>query len=210
MNIFKCFFRLILLTLIFIAYSLPYIIGNIILKNGGNEILVQIIALSFSLLIIFFIWKIYHSELKITIKDNIVSKYYWLPVALFIVSIILESFIDVPTSNNQNAIVESFEKFPIFTAINGILIAPIGEEFIFRGLFAKYFFPNQNTNLKIILYLLFSSSLFSLVHGPDTFLIFILYFSSGLFLGLAFVGKKDLKYPIVLHMINNSLAFLLI
>ncbi|WP_329503891.1 CPBP family intramembrane glutamic endopeptidase [Pediococcus pentosaceus] len=45
----------------------------------------------------------------------------------------------VNISANQLAIEKLFEKLPIWTFIDGVLVAPVMEELIFRGIFFELF-----------------------------------------------------------------------
>ncbi|HGL8793205.1 TPA: lysostaphin resistance A-like protein, partial [Streptococcus suis] len=90
------------------------------------------------------------------------------------------------------------------------IFAPILEELIFRGLLATYFFPKMVDMKAVGIYLAVTGSLFSLVHMPTTILQFLIYFTMGLNLGWLYLIRRDIRYPIALHMLNNGISYLMI
>ncbi|MFA8298965.1 MAG: lysostaphin resistance A-like protein [Hyphomicrobiales bacterium] len=91
-----------------------------------------------------------------------------------------------------------------FTSLlTAVVIAPILEEVLFRGIMLDGLLKKYSPKKAI----LFSSFLFGLSHfNPSQF---IFCFLSGILLGWAYYNTRNLIYPIVIHVINNSLSFLL-
>ena len=56
------------------------------------------------------------------------------------------------------------------------------------------------------LLLVLSAFVFGSLHGLPVHYDFLLYFAMGLVLGAAYLRTKDLKYPILIHMVNNALG----
>jgi len=83
-----------------------------------------------------------------------------------------------------------------------ILIAPIIEEFIFRGLFQTLLRRTFSAKTSII----FSALIFSTIHFE--FEVIIPLFILGLIIGWLYEHNKGLLIPIVFHIINNGMAFL--
>ncbi|MFX3914305.1 type II CAAX prenyl endopeptidase Rce1 family protein, partial [Streptococcus suis] len=52
------------------------------------------------------------------------------------------------------------------------------------------------------MYLAATGSLFSLVHMPTTIPQFLIYFTMGLNIGWLYLIRRDIRYPIALHMLN--------
>ena len=82
-----------------------------------------------------------------------------------------------------------------------VIMAPIVEELVFRGLLmGRVFNPDS------IVGLIVSSLLFGLVHMPNSIGVWIVYAGMGLALGIAYRKFQKLEYCIMAHIINNSLA----
>ena len=91
-----------------------------------------------------------------------------------------------------------------------VVFAPLTEELTFRGMLARYVFPQQDNIKQTALFLLVTSIIFALVHFPGTPQQFLVYGSLGLSLGLAYISKGGLTYSIALHALNNLIGFLMI
>ncbi|KXT85742.1 Membrane-bound protease, CAAX family [Streptococcus sp. DD11] len=168
------------------------------------------ILILLSILYAFCLWKWYKlDDWSLEVEESRLKVWAWLPALLLAAFILIQTFISFETSNNQSQLEEMIRTAPIFTFVYSVVVAPVLEEFLFRGFLAKYFFPKQKKAWQTLLYLAVSSILFSRLHGPTTTAQFLVYFYMGITLGLAYVTKKDLRYPILLHMINNLSVFLL-
>ena len=94
----------------------------------------------------------------------------------------------------------------ILGLISVVIIAPIAEEFIFRG-----FLYSQLSRTKIGPWgaVTLSSLLWTVIHFQYEVLILIVLFIFGIFLGYIRMAYKSLSLPIMLHGINNLFAFLM-
>ena len=92
----------------------------------------------------------------------------------------------------------------ILGLISVVIIAPIAEEFIFRG-----FLYSQLNRTKIGPWgaVSFSSFLWTIIHFQYEVSILIILFIFGIFLGYIRMAYKSLSLPIMLHGINNLFAF---
>ena len=92
----------------------------------------------------------------------------------------------------------------ILGLISVVIIAPIAEEFIFRG-----FLYSQLSRTRIGPWgaVTLSSLLWTVIHFQYEPLILIVLFIFGIFLGYIRMAYKSLSLPIMLHGINNSFAF---
>jgi len=82
-----------------------------------------------------------------------------------------------------------------------VVVAPITEEFIFRGVFMHRWAVKWGAFWSVIL----SSLLFGAIHAD------IFWFSravGSVFMALFYIQTKNLLVPIILHAINNGLAFI--
>ena len=148
--------------------------------------------------------------IKLEVKKTRIISSVWLPVILLIAFIIFQELMPTNPSENQNNVEMLIAYQPAFAFIFVVFLAPIVEELLTRGFMAKFFFSNQVTSLRKLLYILVSSTLFSLLHRPATPGQFLTYFIMGVIFALGYLCRKDLRYAIALHMANNLLAFLLL
>lgn len=106
----------------------------------------------------------------------------------------------VSNSTNQAAI-ENAHMNPFLFIMFTVIMAPIVEELVFRGLLmGRIFTPDS------IVGLIVSSLLFGLVHRPNSIGVWIVYAGMGFALGTVYRKFQKLEYCIMAHMINNSIA----
>ena len=92
----------------------------------------------------------------------------------------------------------------ILGLISVIIIAPIAEEFLFRGfLFSQL----KRTQLGGWGAVTLSSFLWTIIHFQYESLILLVLFIFGIFLGYVRMAYNSLSLPIILHAINNTFAF---
>lgn len=109
-----------------------------------------------------------------------------------------------------------------YYAIEGVIVAPVIEEVLFRGVlfFAAYMLIKELKNMKkwkfsnktnqyitATLFILVSSFLFSSMHLSQSFLMSLPYLFFGITLAIIFVITKNLLITITIHVLNNSLSF---
>ena len=106
----------------------------------------------------------------------------------------------VSNSTNQ-ATIENIHMNPFVLITFTVIMAPIVEELIFRGLLmGRVFNPDS------IVGLILSSLLFGLAHMPNSIGVWIVYAGMGFVLGTVYRKCQKLEYCIMAHMINNSIA----
>ena len=106
----------------------------------------------------------------------------------------------VSNSTNQ-ATIENIHMNPFVLITLTVIMAPIVEELVFRGiLMGRVFNPDS------IVGLILSSLLFGLAHMPNSIGVWIVYAGMGFVLGIAYRKCQKLEYCIMAHMINNSIA----
>lgn len=172
-----------------------------------TEIIIGIFLL-LSAIYIFVLWKWYQLDLKLEVAKTKLTSSVWLPLLLFALFFTSQFILPFPQSDNQRTVEALNEQQPLFTFVYAVLVGPAIEELLTRGFLAKFLFPKQDKLWEILLYLTLSSSIFSLIHLPSTLPDFLVYFSMGAIFGLLYVTKKDIRYPIALHMLNNLLALI--
>ena len=106
---------------------------------------------------------------------------------------------------------ESFIEFmlaePIFSFISVVLVAPVIEEFLFRGFLYSQL---RRSFLKDWGAIVVSSLVWTAIHFQYEIGILFFLFLFGLFLGYFRIKYNSLLIPIALHAINNLLSFLLV
>ncbi|MBU3176875.1 CPBP family intramembrane metalloprotease [Clostridium estertheticum] len=106
----------------------------------------------------------------------------------------------ISTPSFINEAVDELAVSPIISIISVIIVAPIYEEIIFRGILLKGMSKKTNPAVAIVV----SALLFAVVHmnipqGINAFLL-------GLVLGFIYLNKKSIYLSIFAHFINNVLA----
>lgn len=101
-------------------------------------------------------------------------------------------------STNQRVVLSILDNTPVFSFVLYLIAASILEEIIYRE---TLFGLSQISIIDIVL----TSLLFSLHHNPNTFLVFITYFTLGMFLGTV-RQRSSLLASIILHIIWNMTA----
>jgi membrane protease YdiL (CAAX protease family) len=89
------------------------------------------------------------------------------------------------------------------TIILVIVLAPIIEELLFRGMILKKLDNHINTKLAILIQaMLFSATHFNMFQLVPTFLL-------GIFLGVCYLKFDNIIAPIIIHMVFNSFAVII-
>ncbi|MEW4806440.1 type II CAAX endopeptidase family protein [Staphylococcus aureus] len=129
-------------------------------------------------------------------------------------------------SKNQKIIEETLQNNQDhlhFYFVDMVIVAPIYEEIIFRGIIYFYFIKaieklsyekswKINARYSVIMcngmFIIISSLLFAYLHAWDTYIEAIPYFSMGIILSIVIVKTKNIINTILIHMLNNFLAIL--
>lgn len=135
---------------------------------------------------------------------------YILPVIALGVSInviisVVISIIPFPQSwlDAYNAASSSLEQTNALTIIAAVIVAPLTEELLLRGLV----FTRISRSLGVYVGMVASSLIFGLMHGTAIWFIYTAIF--GLILAFVFYRSRSLVYPILLHLSFNLTSFLL-
>ncbi|HEM3635290.1 TPA: CPBP family intramembrane metalloprotease [Streptococcus suis] len=170
-----------------------------------------IIGFVLSIALIILLWKYIYPchSVDYRVTASWFHKIQW-PILLYIAFFIFQFIVPVPESENQKLVIEFVSAYPLIAFSSVVVFAPILEELIFRGFLATYFFPKMADMKAVGIFLVVTGSLFSLVHMPATLPQFLIYFTMGLNLGWLYLIKRDIRYPIALHMLNNAISYLMI
>ena len=123
-------------------------------------------------------------------------------LVLEITTYLLTTFFPMPS--NQESLSKMVDQSNLIVAIItlGILI-PIIEECICRGVFIKVLFQ-KSQRIGVIISIL----LFTFAHGPSSVTDFIIYGLPAVIYSVSYYKTKRLEIPIIIHIMNNILAFL--
>lgn len=146
----------------------------------------------------------------VTIEKTALNKYIWLPALVLVLVIVAQTFLPKDPSVNQQTVEQLTHNQPLFSFFMVVVFAPLTEELTFRGMLARFVFPQQDNVKKTALFLLVSTILFALVHFPTTPQQFLVYSALGLSMGLAYINKGGLAYSMGLHALNNLISFVMI
>jgi len=154
---------------------------------------------------------LYLTSLKeINIKKasvNIISAFIiFFSFSIFLNVVSIHYGIDIPGFGQQTEHLELFgsDQYSLFISlISLVIIAPVVEELLFRGLFQSLLKRNYSSKASI----LFSALIFSTIHFE--FEVIIPLFILGMIIGWLYENNRNLWIPITFHIINNGLAFLL-
>ena len=131
-------------------------------------------------------------------------------ILLVLVSIVVQAALGLSTkttSANQSALDALARQAGDFYKPMIVLIAPIFEETIFRGMVFNTFFAKE-TPLNRWVGIVFSGFLFAVLHDSGFTKYIFVYWALGCVLAWIYTQTKDLRYSIIAHMLYNSLGFL--
>lgn len=207
----KNIIKLIITFLIFFLLD-TFILKLIFIFNNNFKITVYfyLVMAIIKLIILLFLYQV---KLKIddhkTFFKNIKSsfKYYYIALALSILLNIAINNLGI-TLRNQHSITNIFKNnfLAAFLLIN--ILSPIIEELIFRKAFKEVI----KDELK---YIVLSSIIFGAMHllnssSPYEYLYLIPYSILGSANAISYIKTKNIIYPIIVHVFNNSLSTLFI
>ena len=137
--------------------------------------------------------------------------YYFASILL---NLVLMQFTDTTTSANQSEIIHAVQISPWLTMFTTMIYAPIVEEILFRGVFYRCLRPHMSVFRAGFI----SAFAFGFIHVMVSFftgdygdMIYLLsYALIGAFLVAAYEKNDTIFASILLHFINNSIAFMLL
>lgn len=100
--------------------------------------------------------------------------------------------------------IDTFGNLGVLTMLIAATIGPVAEEVIFRGMIQKGLMRNYTSIFAIV----FSSVIFGVIHMIPIQVVSAMIM--GLVLAWIYYKTKSLWIPIIVHVINNSIAFLFI
>ena len=192
-----------------IVYSFIQGVGLAAMKMGAPEYVAVPIYVLLAGIFTFVTYKWYKTG-TVTIEKTALNKYIWLPALVWALAIVAQFFLPNDPSVSQKMLEELTHNQPLFTFFMAVIFAPLTEELTFRGMLARFVFPQQDNVKKTALFLLVSTVLFALAHFPTSPQQFLVYSALGLSMGLAYINKGGLAYSMGLHALNNLISFVMI
>jgi len=190
-------------------YSFIQGVGVAAMKLGAPDYVFVPVYVLLAGIFTFVTYKWYKTG-TVTIEKTALNKYIWLPALVWALVIVAQFFLPNDPSVNQQTAEQLTHNQPLFAFFMIVVFAPLTEELTFRGMLARYVFPQQDNIKQTALFLLVTSIIFALVHFPGTPLQFLVYASLGLSMGLAYINKGGLAYSMGLHALNNLISFVMI
>lgn len=206
---------------IFIGYLLLSAYSDEILQILGFnklsiplKLTVSIIYELFILLTIIFIYlRIIAKNFKDFIKNikkyiNKYLKYWFLNIGLMTISnIIIINITNISNSTNQEYVTKLLGKYPLYTIIVTIFLAPITEELLFRLNIRKIL-------KKDILFIIISGLIFGALHltvatNIKELLFIIPYSIPGFIFAYTYTKSNNIFVPIFLHTLHNTVMIVL-
>lgn len=180
----------------------------------GNQLGLILIIVSIILMLLY--WLAYHLELKHKNNWNFKQEveFNWRSIIIAIggfIIIAISQFIVMHLLNkpsaNQSEIRNIVNNAGQIFELNLIIIAPIAEELIFRGMFFNTFFTRPTT-FNLWVGSVVNGFLFGYIHAGLSIQI-ISYWIMGIIFSFIYLYTKDIKYSMLTHIFNNALAAIL-
>jgi len=165
-------------------------------------------AIVFILVISFYVKKfnIPIFDVKAVLKIRVILiAFLGIIIFLFFISILVKLF-DIHVKQFKFININIFRKSSFSFYLATSIIAPIYEEYVFRGVILGSILKIKKdpSKLYVVLSLIFSSFLFAIVHFD--FEAFLPIFFLGLYLGALALYRQNIMLPITIHLLNNLLA----
>ena len=190
-----CFGFLVLIIVITVPYTINH--GDFF-QNESALIIVSLLVTSLSVA--------YARKFEMISFGMLSKKQLLLFIAIFLltvlVSISYHAFFSVVSGASDQHLEEASKGLSLSFIVSATVLAPIQEEFMFRGLLQGAVFDNSWLGLVL------TSSLFSFMHEPYDIPSFCYYLFGGLFLGFAYKKSQNLWVSTLVHMFYNSLPLL--
>lgn len=115
------------------------------------------------------------------------------------IALFIEYGLEGNTANQE--FLNSLDMPLIVYALLAVLVAPVIEELVMRGLLMGRVFGQQSWFGLVV-----SSILFGLLHGPTDIGSWLMYGGMGLVFGYVYRRTGKFEYPLAIHALNNLLA----
>ena len=159
-------------------------------------------------------FKDYLKNFKKYIKESLI--YYIIGLILMYVSnIILATYASEAMANNDVAVKNLIDLYPLYMFFSTFIYAPVVEETIFRRSIKDIFLAFGDSKFIKYLYIIFSGLLFSSMHvlgmvnNSLDYLYIIPYLAVGISFAALYYKTDNLFTTITMHALHNALAIIL-
>ena len=190
-----CFGFLVLLIVITVPYTINH--GDFF-QNESELIIVSLLVTSLSVA--------YARKFEMISFGMLSKKQLLLFIGIFLLTVLVNigyhAFFSVASGASAQHLEETSKGLSLSFIVSAIVLAPIHEELLFRGLLQGAVFDNSWLGLVL------TSSLFSFMHEPYDVPSFFYYLLGSLLLGFAYKKSQNLWVSTLVHMSYNSLPLL--
>lgn len=192
---------------------LSLVVSGFTVVSPMMDIIITITGIILALAICYFLYTKYRkwsgqTNYRVNLKDIAIGIGYTLLLRIVIILIALLMvylFGDTSTANDD-IIMGAFEgsNLPMIIAlvVTTVIVAPLSEEFVFRGLMTHLLFANKYRWLTAVL----ASLIFSTFHISTNFVSFFLYFAIGFIIHVAYYRRMNIMDAVLVHAFNNAIA----
>ncbi|MCI2031089.1 CPBP family intramembrane glutamic endopeptidase [Limosilactobacillus sp.] len=215
-KIFSLIKRICLMAAFFLCIELPPIAVQI--ANRSRQVTVKTVILIVIFLLLFgfiIVWARqtyeHYNQIPIRKKINlklVIKGYLVILVGEYILGILNVLFYHQTETANNRSLMTILGHNPLVTivfATSAVVLTPIAEELIFRGVLMNLFFKPNTFWPKVVL----SGVVFSAGHISTNIISFLLYCVLGMTLAYVYRKSGDIRNSILLHGLNNLIAMLL-
>lgn len=176
--------------------------------HTSNLLKMLLLVGSTTLIIIFTLWLAYFYRTAPPIQSNQAAITHPLLKTLLLSFLFLPiNYVNILVGNSTNQLnVQHALKTNLSLLFVIIILGPIIEELIFRGLMYRLIFYNQTTRYRILTAIIVTALTFAFAHTLSFNFFLIPYFLIACLLSYVYVKTLSLKYSLLLHILNNSLS----
>ncbi|MBR6831268.1 MAG: CPBP family intramembrane metalloprotease [Tidjanibacter sp.] len=144
-----------------------------------------------------------HTGVHLTFRRMNAPMILWGVLLVFVSSMVIEPLLNLLPDAGMDALDDMMGNGG-WSVLSAVVIAPVLEEYLFRGLFID----SARRRMNALWAVLISSALFGLAHGipQQAFNAFVV----GLILGYVYVRTNSLAAVITIHAINNGISYVLL
>lgn len=209
----------------FVGFLIVYPIIGVLLSQNSSQIDFEISSGVLNGIVIFTIvttvwlaWPLLKHEKKQATKPinlkKILLTYIMMYVAVLVINVALSYITQSDTSQNQALIIEAMKLNPTYVILSAVIMAPVVEEIVFRGVLYRKI-RNANRFYAAIVISAFSFGLMHVLQSALELnyadLVFIVvYIVLGLFFAKIYEETGKLSNAIMLHFINNAVGIVAI
>lgn len=195
-----------------VAYFFAWLVSYIITRSTNADMSLTVFIatlIQYPAVIIFAIWLLRKRGmadpvLSFSLKRSDPTMILWGLLVIVAMSIVLEPLLDLFPAGQMDVMRQYVLTGGAFTMFTVIILAPVLEEMLFRGIIqestSRFYGPMAG--------ILIASAIFAIVH-PNPQQIINAFFS-GLILGYIYYRTRSLIPVIIIHAINNAVAYIII